>query len=88
MATQQGFNWPVDDDGKPMALVTMGCSEKVGLPKFSNVDIGPASVTRFVKDDPQVIADALKSNLEWSEQVIAEERAAILELVKSSESGS
>jgi hypothetical protein len=76
------FDWPVDDKGKPLALVTMGCSEKVGLPKYSNVDLGPASITRFVPDDNEAIAAALRENLELAEQVISEEREAILELVK------
>jgi hypothetical protein len=80
----KGFEWPVDETGKAMALVTNGCSEKIGLPKFSNVDVGPCSVTRFVKDDPAVIVAALKENLEICEQVLGEEREAILQLVNAS----
>jgi hypothetical protein len=79
------FSWPVDADGKPMVLISMGCSEKVGLPKFSNVDIGPASIARFVVDDEEAITEGLRGCLSTCEQIIAEEREAILELVKSAQ---
>jgi hypothetical protein len=75
--------WPVDEEGKPLALVTMGASEKIGLPQYSNVDIGPASVSRFVKDEPNAIMDALRIATQQCEQVIAEERGPIIEMAKT-----
>lgn len=75
--------WPADEEGKPMALVTMGASEKVGLPQYSNVDLGPASVTRFVRDDPTEIMHALRQAVNQCETIIAEERGPIVELAKA-----
>ena len=76
-------SWPMGSNGKPMAKITMGASEKIGLPKYSNVDIGPASVTRFVEDDPDAIRDGLRESVKLCEEIIAEERGAVLELVSS-----
>jgi hypothetical protein len=76
------FAWPHDEDGKPMVMVTMGASEKVGLPQYSNVDIGPASITRFVRDDPAEIRKGLEQAVNICEQVIAIERGPIIDLAK------
>ena len=75
--------WPVDEDGKPMVMVSMGASEKVGMPNYSNVDIGPASVTRFVRDDPDAIKEGLRECVQVCEEVIGEERGAIIDVVKA-----
>lgn len=79
--------WPTDDDGKPMALVSMGASEKIGLPQYSNVDIGPASVSRFVPDKPDEIRDGLRMVLTIVEQVLAEERDAVVKAVNDAKAG-
>ena len=79
MATSE---WPLDEDGKPMAKVTMGASEKVGMPHFSNVDLGPASITRFVKDDPESIKESLREGVKLCEEIIGEERGPILDIVE------
>ena len=76
-------NWPVDLKGNPMALISMGAAEKIGLPKFSNVDIGPALVTKFVLDDPTSIREGLRECVRACEEIIAEEREVVLDLVKS-----
>jgi hypothetical protein len=80
--------WPVDKDGRPMALVTTGASEKIGLPQYSNVDIGPFQVTRFVEDDAESIRDGLRMCVTLVEQVIAEERDAVVEAVRKAKEGS
>lgn len=86
---QQGgrfVSWPVDDDGKPMALVSSGASEKIGLPNYSNVDIGPASVTRYVEDSPEAIQEGLKECTQLCEVIIANEREKVLEIIQAVES--
>lgn len=75
------FKWPVDEEGNPLALVSMSASEKIGLPKFSNVDVGPATVTRFVKDTKEDRIAGLKICAEDAEQTIAAERSMVLESV-------
>lgn len=76
--------WPLDEDGKPMALVTMGVSEKIGMPHYSNVDLGPASVSRFCKDTEEEIKETLAQAIGMCEEVIAVERQAVLDVVKRS----
>lgn len=75
--------WPVDPEGVPMALITMGASEKIGMPNYSNVDLGPASVSKFVYDDRDAIAQGLKEIVDVCEQVIGEERGKVIEVVKA-----
>lgn len=72
-------------NGKPAVQITVGAEEKIGLPNYSNVVIGPIIVTRFVEDDPAVIDEALRVTLrEHVESLIAEERSNVLEMVKAS----
>ncbi len=42
-------NWPVDDEGNHKDLVWYEVNEKIGLPNYSNVTVGPAGIMRFVK---------------------------------------
>lgn len=79
-----GFNfvWPHDESGKPMALVTMQLSELIGLPNYSNVTVGPGSVTRFVVDSDQGVAEGLRSCADAVENILAEEREPVLNMVK------
>lgn len=74
------FNWPVDEDGKPMALIGFSVGEKIGLPNYSNVDIGPASVLRFCKDSE--VQDALRSSAQDVELIVGEEREKVLAVVQ------
>lgn len=76
-------NWPVDENGVPLAQVSMGASEKIGLPNYSNIDVGPALVTRFVKDDTDSIKEGLRFCAQVCEDIIAEERDAIMSALKS-----
>ena len=80
-------NWPVDDDGKPMAMVTAGGQEKIGLPNYSNIDIGPMTVTRFVRDDPDEIKEGLRTATLMWEEVAAEERDKVVEAVNQAKAG-
>jgi hypothetical protein len=76
------FSWPHDEDGEPMALVTMQLSELIGLPNYSNVTVGPGSVTKFVKDSEEGIAEGLRACAMSVENILAEEREPVLNLVK------
>jgi hypothetical protein len=72
-------------NGKPAASITVGAEEKINLGNYSNVVIGPISVTRFVEDDDEVIDQALRDTMQDRvEALMAEERANILELVRAS----
>jgi hypothetical protein len=77
------FAWPVDEDGNPMALVTMQLSELIGLPNYSNVTVGPGSVTRFVKDTPELVAGGPVQCAHEVEAILAEEREPVLALVQN-----
>jgi hypothetical protein len=68
--------WPVDSDGKPMVLISAGVGEKIGLPNFSNVDITPISVTKFVPEGTE--KEAYDEAFALVETVLGEERAKVL----------
>lgn len=68
------FNWPHDEDGNPMALITMQASELYGLPNYSNITIGPASITKFVKATDEDEVQGLKDIQAKVEEVVATER--------------
>jgi hypothetical protein len=76
------FAWPVDEEGNPLALVTMQLSELIGLPNYSNVTVGPGSVTKFVKDSEEGVAEGLRACAVSVEAILAEEREPILDMVK------
>src|SRR3954470_23435711 len=82
------FHWPTDETGRPLALVTMGCSELIGLPSFSNILICPAQAPVFVGPDSpvsdemyQAIKDGLRRCVLATEEVLGEERQVLLDLV-------
>lgn len=76
--------WPIDGDGKPMAMVSMAASELIGLPNFSNVTIGPAMIQRFCIDSPDERKAALKEAAIQVETVLAEEREIVQQALKGS----
>ena len=60
-------------------------SEKVGLPNYSSVDVGPISVTRVIPEgDEDYIKGELRKNLLMVEELIAEVREVILQSVQES----
>lgn len=71
-------SWPLDEDGKPMDLFSFTITEKIGLPNYSNVDVGPATIHRFVPDD----ANKRKEVVEDVEAIAREQREIILNIVK------
>lgn len=77
--------WPVDSvDGAPLALVTMGAQELIPTVQYGNVTVGPASVTKFVPDDPEAIEEGLRDCVKACEQIISEERETLLTLIRGS----
>ena len=60
-------------------------SEKVGLPNYSSVDIGPISVTRLIPEgDEEYIKEELRKNLMMVEELIADVREIVLESIQES----
>lgn len=66
-----------------MIKIMTSSSEKIGLPSYSSVDVGPISVTRFIPEgDDEYLKGELRHNLELVEEIIAEVRQEILEAVQ------
>lgn len=60
-------------------------AEKVGLENYSNVEIGPISVTRFIPEgDDEYIKEELRKNLLLVEELISEVREEVLASVQES----
>lgn len=81
----ESINWPVDEDGTPMAMISMAASELVPTGKFANVTIGPATITKFVRDgDGDHLAAEVNVLAETIEQkVIAEQREILNDGLKA-----
>lgn len=75
--------WP-EINGKPAARVRNGAQELINIGNYSNVTIGPASVERFVEDDPDAIKEGMRECLMLSESVLAEERENVLKSIRDS----
>ena len=71
--------WPVDENGKPYAIVSFTVAEKIGLPEYSNVDVGPVTVTRCVPDDAAARKAGLAECAKEAEEIAAVERGLFLE---------
>lgn len=71
--------------GVPAVKIMTSFSEKVGMPNYSNIEIGPISVTRYVPDgDEQHLLEEIRKTARIVEEFIAEERETVLEMVQSS----
>ena len=68
----------LDPNGKPFAKIVVCVSEKIGLPNYSNVDLGPISMTRYVEDNEAARTEAFKMMTREVEAVVAQERAHVL----------
>lgn len=72
-APAPSFNWPVDSDGQPQALISFSAHELIGLANFSNITVGPAVITTFVsKNKPNPFTDAELRNIASALNQIAE----------------
>lgn len=74
---------PTGVNGKPMALVRNGATEKIPTVQFGNVDIGPAYVEKYVEDEPQAIVNGLLECFQASQKVLGGIREALLEEIKT-----
>lgn len=70
-------------NGKPAAKITMGLHEKIGLPDFSNVDIGPISIERYVEDTQEARVAGLREITAECEELLAEERKKVLDFLRA-----
>jgi len=67
-----------------MVKIMASSSEKIGLPNYSSVDVGPISVTRFIEDgDDEYLKEELRRNLHLVEEIISEVRQEVLESVQT-----
>lgn len=69
--------WP-EINGKPAARVRNGVGEKIGLPGYSNVDLGPITVEIFVENTPKAIAAGLDQCAKLAEESLMREREKVL----------
>lgn len=46
-----GGGWPMGSNGKPMALIVGGISDKVPTVQYGNVVLGPIQIYRFIEDE-------------------------------------
>lgn len=70
-----------------MIKIMASSSEKVGLPDYSSVDIGPISITRFIKEgDDEYVKEEIRNNLFLVEEIIAEVRQSVLESIQAAKS--
>ena len=68
-----------------MVKIMVSSSEKIGLPDYSSVDVGPISVSRFIEDgDDEYLKKELHRNLLLVEEIISEVRQEVLEEVQAS----
>jgi len=70
-----------------MIKIMTSSSEKIGLPNYSSVDVGPISVSRFIEDgDDEYVKEELRRNLRLVEDIISEVRQEVLETIQTSKS--
>jgi hypothetical protein len=73
------LNWPVDEDGKPLTLISFASAELVPTGNYANVTVGPASATKFVKNgDQKELAKSISELAEPVEWALAHRRDQIL----------
>jgi predicted DNA-binding protein (UPF0278 family) len=74
-------SWPTDQNGNPMALITMQCSILIGLPNYSNVTVGPVAVWRFVEDTDLEVDRGLRNAGTIVEDVLADEAERVQKMI-------
>lgn len=67
-----------------MVKLSSWAEEKIGLANYSNVTVG-GSIARYVPNgDRETIANELRNNFELVEEIVAEQRQAVLESLQES----
>jgi hypothetical protein len=81
----ESINWPVDEDGVPMAQISFTASELIPTGNYANVTVGPATITKFVKDgDSEHLSRELNELAETIEaECIAEQREIVLKSLQA-----
>ena len=67
---------------KDMTVVSFSLGEKVGLPEYSNVDIGPITIARVVENTKEAKAAAKAEILEELQEDIAVMRKTVLTAIR------
>lgn len=85
----QETTWPVNENGQPLAKLTMSAAELCPTGQYANVSIGPAQITIFVdptkkdqweNDELENVAKALNELAAVIEQdVVAVQRALVMQ---------
>lgn len=64
--------------------IVAAAEEKIGLPNYSNVVVGPISITRVIEEgDDEYIKEEIKKNLFLVEDIISEVREQVLESLQA-----
>jgi hypothetical protein len=70
---------PLDGNGRPLARVSASVSEKIGLPNYSNVDVGPIVIERWCEDTPEARQRTLTECTDEAELVAGQQRTIFLQ---------
>lgn len=72
-------------NGKPAVWIQVGAAEKVNIGNFSNVDVGPVVLGKWVEDLPlDELRGTIQELQEYVELIVADERAFILKSIAES----
>jgi hypothetical protein len=80
--TAPNFDWPRDENGKPMALVSFAMSELVPTVQFGNATVGPASAMRFCEDTSDARKEGIRECVADVKEVLGKERNTVLEVLR------
>lgn len=69
-------------NGKPAVRISFSLAEKVGLPNYSNIDVGPCGLEKWVEDDPDAIRKGRDELIEQVEEFMAIERTKVYDFIK------
>lgn len=73
-------------NGKPGIWIQTGAGEKVNLGNYSNADIGPVIVGKWIEDtgDSEQLEKEIQELTWFIEGIVAKEREAVLESLRDS----
>ena len=78
---------PLDDEGKPMAMVSYQMAELVNLGNYSSATLGPMVVSRWAKDTPEERQRVHAECARECEDLLRVQRGPILEFLRRSKEG-
>lgn len=73
------FNWPTDEDGNPMSLISISVSDLIPTAKYAHTTLGPATITKFVKDGTE--GEAISEAYDIVDETLDPKREQIVEEV-------